>query len=295
MQNFLRPLGDISGSYNRIDMVKEGIETRTNLSAVWTAPTKFVVPGLNSSELESIYQEVDRELAVPPGIVVLWVLVKITFVVEMSTVFWPMFTGFVVFAWHSLLQVLQQQETTAECVKMVLNQQLQQPGSDHATIESRVQILNDLDRAIEVNAISMRRLNSHLAKVGSFYIILGPVVIVFFLLDFWLPVPGSNQMPLHVALTIVVSCALLLFGTLGIASSPSVAWHAFVHAFQSPKIVGQLHWCQLGVILDGWRVRQADFSWVFFGIPVTPMLYNRAFFGMCSLLSVIVAVMLRNS
>lgn len=290
---YMAPLGEFSGSYNRVDMLKEEVEVRTNMSAVWTSPTSFVVPGLNSSQFKSVYEEADRELVVPAGIHVYWVLFKISMIVEMVTVFWPMFTGFVVFTWHSLLQTLQQQETKMACVKLILSQKLEL-GSDQSAIESRMQLLNDLNKFIEVDAVSMKRLNSHLAKVGSFYIILGPIVVIFYLLDFWLPVPGATQFPLHVALPIVFTCALVLFGTLGIAASPSIAWHAFMHAFKSPEIVGRLNWCQLGIILEGWSGRQADFSWVFFGTPVTPMLYNRAFFGMCSLLSIVVAVMLRN-
>ena len=156
MQNFLRPLGDISGSYNRIDMVRKG-ETETNLSAVWTAPTKFVVPGLNSSELSpSIKKWIGNRRTTRNCL--LWVLVKITFVVQMSTVFCPVYRICCV-RLAQLLSVAAARDHGRMC-ENGFESTTSAAGFGPRHNRSRVDSQR-LGPRHRVNAISMRRLNSH--------------------------------------------------------------------------------------------------------------------------------------
>ena len=121
------------------------------------------------------------------------------------------------------------------------------------------------------------------------------VGMVGFVLDLIVPVEGTGGLPLGFRLPIVLSCTTLFFWVLGTASKPSMAWRSFLAAFKSPRIAGRLHWAPLRILLDGWAERERDFSWVMLGVPVTASLYNQALLSVGSLLSVVLAVFLRNS
>ena len=283
--------------WGRHDLVAVEIEARTGMEVTWTSLDTFTVPGLNSSQLATLVEDVDKDLVVPPGLWTWWLCDEVASRMFLVIAMWPFFAAMPVFIWHGLLQTMRQREATAACVAMVMAATAKTSGTDAAATAARLQLLEQLGEQVDAAAGPMRVLNMRLARCAANGALMGCAAMVGFIADQVAPVSEvrADNMPLWVHLPILLSCATLFFTVLGVATWPAMAWQAFLRAFRAPAMVGRLHWAPIGVLLDGWAAREREFSWVLLGVPVTATLYNQMLLGVGSGLSVVVAIMLRSS